>query len=513
VKWPRRRGKRLRAGQYFARGVAFLVFIAIVGTVRSVVALNSLSQARAELIDQLGPTALSANDISIAMLDQETGLRGFVLSGERTFLVPFLSGRRDAEAALERLEGQLQYESVQPFRREIDEIVDSARDWELNYADQTVEEASSNPGGPRSIAQVKAGKEQFDRFRQSVRRLNVVLGPARADGRAALRENARIVRFWVIFTGVVILISLAIVAWLLRKQMLLPLQMLAGRVRDVARGDYEREVKAEGAAEVVELAEDVEKMRARIVAELAALQTAEAELRRSNQELEQFAYVASHDLQEPLRKVASFCQLLQQRYGGELDARADQYIGFAVDGAQRMQDLINDLLAFSRVGRMEQPHTDVDTAKLVERAQADLSRTIEETGAEVVVEGELPVVQGDASLLRLVFQNLIGNAIKFRSEAAPRVEISVEREETCWRFRIADNGIGIDPEYAERIFVIFQRLHPRSQYEGTGIGLAMCRKIVEYHGGRMWLDTGTAEGTGSTFYFTLPAEATDTESR
>ncbi|MDA0185411.1 ATP-binding protein [Solirubrobacter phytolaccae] len=513
MKWPRRRGKRLRAGQYFARGVAFLVFIAIVGTVRSVFALNALSQARSELIDQLGPTALSANDISIAMLDQETGLRGYVLSGERTFLVPFLSGRRDAEAALERLEGQLRFESVQPFREEIEEIAGSARDWELNYADPTVEEASSNPGGPRSIAQVKAGKARFDRFRQSVRRLNVVLGPARADGREALRENARIVTFWTIFTGVVILLSLALVAWLLRKQMIAPLQTLAGRVRDVARGDYEREVTAEGAAEVVELAEDVESMRARIVAELAALQTAEADLRRSNQELEQFAYVASHDLQEPLRKVASFCQLLQQRYGGQLDARADQYIGFAVDGAQRMQDLINDLLAFSRVGRMEQPHTDVDTAKLVERAQTDLSRAIEDSGAEVLVEGELPVVQGDASLLRLVFQNLIGNAIKFRAEAAPRVEISAEREGEEWRFRVADNGIGIDPEYAERIFVIFQRLHPRSQYEGTGIGLAMCRKVVEYHGGKMWLDTGSTTGSGSTFYFTLPAEPADTESR
>jgi light-regulated signal transduction histidine kinase (bacteriophytochrome) len=178
-----------------------------------------------------------------------------------------------------------------------------------------------------------------------------------------------------------------------------------------------------------------------------------------------------------------------------------------------MQDLINDLLAFSRVGRMEQPHTEVDTGKLVERARTDLSRAIEESGAEIVVDEELPVVHGDASLLRLVFQNLIGNAIKFRSEATPRVEISVTREGDDWRFRVTDNGIGIDPEYAERIFVIFQRLHPRSQYEGTGIGLAMCRKVVEYHGGRMWLDTGSTTATGSTFFFTLPAEPADPESR
>ncbi len=509
-----KRGKRrLRAGQYFARGVAFLVFIAIVGTVRSVFALNALSEARSELIDQLGPVALAANDVEIWMLDQETGVRGYVLSsGDARFLEPYTEGRQNAEAAIERMQDQLRYDAVARFRDEIDAIAATARDWEFNYADPTIAEVRADParGGP--IGRVEAGRESFDQFRESVDRLNVVLTPARADARQSLADNARVVTFYVIFTGVVILLSLLLVARTLRKQMVFPLQRLAGRVRDVARGDYEREVTSDGAAEVVELGEDVEAMRARIVAELGALQAAESDLRRSNQELEQFAYVASHDLQEPLRKVASFCQLLQQRYGGQLDDRADQYIGFAVDGAQRMQDLINDLLAFSRVGRVEQPPTDVDCGLLLERVRTDLSRTIEESGATIVVDGELPTVRGDASLLRVVFQNLVGNAIKFRGEAPPHVELSAVREGDCWRFRVADNGIGIDPEYAERIFVIFQRLHSRSQYEGTGIGLAMCRKIVEYHGGRMWLDTDTAAGAGSTFYFTLPAEL-DTESR
>jgi light-regulated signal transduction histidine kinase (bacteriophytochrome) len=215
--------------------------------------------------------------------------------------------------------------------------------------------------------------------------------------------------------------------------------------------------------------------------------------------------VASHDLQEPLRKVASFCQLLQQRYGGQLDARADQYIGFAVDGAQRMQALINDLLAFSRIGRVEQPLAKVDCGALLTRVRADLGRAIEESGAEIV-SGPLPTVMGNSSLLRIVFQNLCANAIKFRGEAAPVVHVDAERDGAWWRFRCADNGIGIDAEYEDRIFILFQRLHPRAQFEGTGIGLAMCRKIVEYHGGRMWLDT-TAEsnGGGSTFYFTLPS--------
>jgi light-regulated signal transduction histidine kinase (bacteriophytochrome) len=247
-------------------------------------------------------------------------------------------------------------------------------------------------------------------------------------------------------------------------------------------------------------------MRSRIVAELAALRLAQSDLKRSNAELEQFAYVASHDLQEPLRKVASFCQLLQQRYGGQLDARADQYIGFAVDGARRMQDLINDLLSFSRVGRMETPFTDVDCEVLLTSVRADLGRAIDETGA-TIISGPLPTLRADAGLLRLVFQNLVANAIKFRAEAAPVVHLDAEREGEFWRFRCSDNGIGISSEYEERIFVLFQRLHPRTQYEGTGIGLAMCRKIVEYHGGRMWLDAeSTREGEGSTFYFTLPAE-------
>jgi signal transduction histidine kinase len=505
VKRRRRERRRLRAGQYFARGVAFLVFIAIVGTVRSAFALHALSVARAELIDQLGPAALAADDVEIATLDQETGLRGYVLSGEEDFLTPFRDGRRNTEAALRTLRGQLRYELVDRFRPQIEAIVQAARDWELEYADPTI--AQSRAGGERSIAQVQAGKARFDHFRATVDRLNVVLSPARVDARTALRDNARVVYFWVIFTGVVILLSLALVAWTLRSKMVIPLQALAARVREVARGDYERAVSSEGAAEVVSLADDVEAMRARIVSELAALQVAEADLRRSNTELEQFAYVASHDLQEPLRKVASFCQLLQQRYGGQLDARADQYIGFAVDGAQRMQDLINDLLAFSRVGRVEQPHVEVDTTALVERVRTDLGRAIDESGGAVVVEGALPTVHGDPSLLRIVFQNLIGNAIKFRREdEPPRVEVSASLAGGFWQFRVADNGIGIDPEYAERIFVIFQRLHPRSTYEGTGIGLAMCRKIVEYHGGRMWLETTDGAGPGSTFYFTLPAE-------
>ena len=269
------------------------------------------------------------------------------------------------------------------------------RDWEREYADPTVAQVEREPAAARSDRADRRGQGAVRQFRASVERLQARLGPARADAREALRPTTpHVVWFWVIVTSVVVLISVALVALRLRRQVVLPLQRSPRVCARSRAATSSARWSAGGAVEVVELAEDVESMRARIVAELAALREAESDLRRSNTELEQFAYVASHDLQEPLRKVASFCQLLQQRYGGQLDARADQYIGFAVDGAQRMQDLINDLLAFSRVGRVEQPHIDVDCDALVARVRADLGRAIEESDAEIDASGTLPTVRG-----------------------------------------------------------------------------------------------------------------------
>src|SRR5690606_9006633 len=231
------------------------------------------------------------------------------------------------------------------------------------------------------------------------------------------------------------------------------------------------------------------------------------ELRRSNSELEQFAYVASHDLQEPLRKVASFTQMLEQRYESELDDRGRQYIHFAVDGAKRMQLLISDLLDFSRVGRVGGEKTPMDSGVAVRAALDNPSAAIEDAGATVTT-GELPRVIGSTSQLTQLFQNLIENAVKFRGEEPPHVRVEAVRRGDMWEFSCADNGIGVDPKYADRIFLIFQRLHPRDVYAGTGIGLALCRKIVDYHGGRLWLD-GDSEGRGTTFRWTLPAAGDD----
>ena len=233
----------------------------------------------------------------------------------------------------------------------------------------------------------------------------------------------------------------------------------------------------------------------------ALVQKAE-ELARSNTELQQFAYVASHDLQEPLRMLSSYSQLLSKRYQGKLDQKADTYIGFIVDGAKRMQVLINDLLTYSRVGTRGKPLGPTDCEAVLKAALTSLQIAIRESGA-VVTQDPLPTVMGEESQLGQLFQNLIGNGIKYRNSSAPKIHVSCRQEAGDWLFSMKDNGIGIDPQYAERIFIIFQRLHTREEYPGTGIGLAVCRKIVERHGGRIWVESEV--GKGATFYFTLPA--------
>ncbi len=227
----------------------------------------------------------------------------------------------------------------------------------------------------------------------------------------------------------------------------------------------------------------------------------EAELRRSNAELEQFAFVASHDLQEPLRAMSGTVQILQRRYQGQLDARADEIITHAVAAVSRMQALVSDLLSFSRLNRHGDAFAPTDFGAVLRDVRANLEVAIAESGA-TITHDDLPVLIGDASQLRQLLQNLLSNAIKFRSEEKPlRIHIGAKREENRWLFSVRDNGMGIEPQYFQRIFIIFQRLHTRDEYPGTGIGLAVCQKIVERHGGRIWLESNGSDG--ATFYFTL----------
>jgi len=226
------------------------------------------------------------------------------------------------------------------------------------------------------------------------------------------------------------------------------------------------------------------------------------ELARSNAELEQFAYVASHDLQEPLRMVSSYVQLLARRYRGKLDSDADEFIFYAVDGAQRMKALIDSLLKYSRVRTEEKPPAPTDSQELIEAVLRNLEVAIKESDA-TVTHDQLPTVMADAAQLGQVFQNLVGNALKFRNDRPVRVHISAERHNGEWIFAVRDNGIGFDPRYSDRLFRVFERLHTRAEYPGTGIGLAICKRVTERHGGRIWAESEPEKG--STFYFTIPS--------
>ncbi len=249
--------------------------------------------------------------------------------------------------------------------------------------------------------------------------------------------------------------------------------------------------------------QDAEEARRETASSNKKLKKSMLDLERSNKELEQFAYVASHDLQEPLRMISSYTQLLAKRFQGQLDEKADKYIHYAVDGAVRMQTLINDLLSYSRVTTRGEPFKNVDCYSVLGQAHLNLKKVIEENQA-IIMNNGLPEVKADANQLVRVFQNLIANAIKFRKEETPVIRISAKQKDEEWIFSVQDNGIGIDQKHKDRIFIIFQRLHTRADYAGTGIGLAVCKRIINRHGGKIWVES--EPGKGSTFYFTLPIQ-------
>jgi signal transduction histidine kinase len=512
---------RLTSGQWLALTAGAFLIAALAGLLLTFTALHRLAGARTQVVDRIDPARVAAAQMLAGMLDQETAVRGFALAQQEDFLVPLREGQAAAARARAGVARIAAGGRVRELLEDLRAVDVAAADWRTGYADPVVAAVRGNraPGSRAQQAAVptpEEGRARFERVRGALATLDRHLATIRVRERARLHEAARAATAAAIASGVLLLAAAAMAGVTVRRVINTPLRRLSRDVRSVARGDFTRPVLVAGPRDIEGLSADVESMRERIVAELeavtearAAVEAQSADLQRSNAELEQFAYVASHDLQEPLRKVATFCGMLQHRYQGQLDDRADQYIEFAVDGAKRMQVLINDLLAFSRVGRQAQDHRRLSMEDVVADAVGNLATAIEESGATVTVQGPLPEVVGDRSLLTALVQNLVGNGIKFRGPEPPQVRISVREERTdadgqpVFRFAVDDNGIGIAPRYADRIFIIFQRLHPKEEYSGTGIGLAMCRKIAEFHGGHIWLEADGADG-GASFAFTLP---------
>ncbi|GAA1278111.1 CHASE3 domain-containing protein [Sphaerisporangium rubeum] len=506
---------RLRVGRWFLIAGAIATFFFVVAAGLTVLAVNVTRLARDAVIDVIDPAVLRTLEVSTAVTAQETAVRTYGRTNDEQYLRDFRAAmaREDAAVAeLSRLIAKLPGESPRVLlaRTNLAHLKETSAAWHRDYADRVIAEV------PRLKTQTSAqfANVNAERFRA----VQAVLAAQQANlsdmhqrGSVYLEQGWQTLYYVLIALGVILLATAVAFTLIIRYVVLRPISRLTSEVRAVAGGDFDRPLTVDRPAELAELSGRVDAMRGRIVREWRRAADAKqqlsdqaVELRRSNAELEQFAYVASHDLQEPLRKVASFTRMLEQRYGDQLDERAQQYIGFAVDGAKRMQLLINDLLDLSRVGRVGGEKAPTKVGTVYETAVGNLSAQIEDIGA-TVTHDPLPEVFGNRVLLTQLFQNLIGNALKFHSERPPRVNISVARQGDMWEFACADNGIGIDTKYADRIFLIFQRLHPRDVYPGTGIGLALCRKIVEYHGGKIWLDDPDPDNPGTTFRFTLPA--------
>jgi len=498
--------KRWPLSRIVGVAVVALLLFSVAAVSAGGIALLNLHHDRARVLNTFDPAVLQAQQLDIALLNQETGVRGYALSANQSFLVPYTQGSAAEKSAVVSLKGE--YGQLPPATRaDLNSVATEAHYWRIHYAEPAINEISRT-GKPVISPDITAGKADFDSVRAKIAVLEATIEAARNQAIAALNDASDVLDAIFIAIAIGLAIIVVVLALGLRAAAIRPLHQLAAEARQVAGGDFGHDVSLRGPREVTNLAADVNTMRQRILQELSSTQAANdvlqahsEELQRSNSELEQFAYIASHDLQEPLRKVASFTQLLQRRYAGQLDARADQYIEFAVDGAKRMQALINDLLSYSRVGRSAREPALVSSDAALAQARTNLGAQMEESGATIET-GHLPLVLGEVPLLTAVFQNLLSNALKFHGAQPPRVVVTVSRDGDFWLFSFTDNGIGIEPDYADRIFVIFQRLHERTAYPGTGIGLAMTRKIIEYFGGRIWLDTTYTDG--ARFLFTLP---------
>jgi signal transduction histidine kinase len=495
--------------------------VSIVAAMLGLVALGTVAAATAnradthQVVEILTPALINNERLYLGLVRQQSSMRTFMLTARESDLTGYTEATQ-AEAGL--LAGSRRLLADQPeLRKRFDRIAEALAGYRDAIAEPLIVRVRATGPDPTLATPDERSRTRYRLASDQLTAFGATLSQRRATASHRARDsNTMLIGLLVAATGTVVVAGTALTL-LLRRTVTAPVARLAAEVRSVAAGDYQHRISGMGVPDLVDLARDVDGMRRQIATELAEvdrvrrqlevayqrLEQQTEELTRSNRDLEQFAYVASHDLQEPLRKVASFCQLLQRRYAGQLDERADQYIAFAVDGAHRMQRLINDLLAFSRIGRLNTGFGPVDLDRVTADATNQLEAERDRTGAEVTW-ADLPVVWGEEPLLLALISNLIVNSIKFhRPDEPPRVHLSGRRSDDQWEVSCRDNGIGISAEFSEKVFVIFQRLHPKLAYPGTGIGLAISKKIVEYHGGQIWVDQEYRDG--ALIRFTLPA--------
>ncbi|TDB70283.1 ATP-binding protein, partial [Micromonospora sp. KC721] len=498
-----------------------LTLLAVVGTMlvglavaEAVVAAQNQRHTDA-VLRVTGPAQVQSQELLGVLISQETAVRGFALTGQQRDLAPYVEGVQREQRLYGSMGGLLRH--YPEMLRQLDAVHARADEWRRRVAEPVIDTTNrSGTSAAQALVTDQSGQE-FDRVRDSVVALQTMISDERERRAGQIYHTGDLLVLLLIIAAAVVVVAGAMTVVSLDRVVMRPLTRLVLEVREVANGDYRHRIEGSGPPELRQLAVDVDAMRQKIARELDEvrearqniewvnnqLQKQAEELTRSNRDLEQFAYVASHDLQEPLRKVASFCQLLQRRYAGQLDERADQYIAFAVDGAQRMQRLINDLLAFSRIGRLTSGFTEVDLDRVMGDVAGQTEAARQYAHAELTWD-PLPTIRGEEPLLTNLLVNLVSNSVKFRRpDVPPKVHVSVRLVGDEWEITCQDNGIGIEPEFADKIFVIFQRLHSKDAYPGTGIGLAIVKKIVEYHDGRVWVDTSVEEGTA--IRFTLPA--------
>ncbi|WP_295819176.1 ATP-binding protein [uncultured Deinococcus sp.] len=478
-----------------------LPFVLMLGVgVAVLLGVNHAAQARTLVTDsQTRLILISAMGADIAGM--ENGERGFVITGDLDFLEPYTEGRLKFAAhtyALRDLSPPAQQERLSQVQALVTR-------WFTEAAEPEIAARRTSPTQATALVSRGSGRDILNQARAALDVMqleeNTRLSAATTSSQDTL-YRVRLVTIAGLGLGVLLLL---LTAWQVARSVTGILNHLTDSARQIADGQYHLRLPATGVRELASLGRQVDVMAAAVQQREHALHLVNGRLERSNRELEQFAYVASHDLQEPLRTIGSYTELLARRYTGRLDERADQYIAFTTAATARMKALIQDLLAYSRVRQGERATSPVDTAALVDTVVADLATQVQATGGHIEARG-LPVVDASVELLRHVFQNLIGNALKFCAPGRPpHVTVTATRQDTQWVFSVQDNGIGIEPQYHERIFGVFQRLHGMDEYAGSGIGLAVTRSAVEQLGGTLWVDS--VPGQGSTFQFSVPVES------